>query len=548
MAKGALARGGAAEAWQVGPQSQIPGAAGKMRPIDDYSISRINAALGAIETIDPSDVDHIAANCRAHADALVADPAYRSSSSSFAGLQRHADLKGATLVAKNVDIASAYRNLARRPSQAELAVIAVWNPRRHIVEFFAQVSMPFGASSAVLSFNWTAVGLCRILNVLFKIGCTNFYDDFTVVEASTLAASAETTVEEVFRMLGWQLKPLPGFSARPTPLGAVIGLERAEFGEVTIANRPVRTQELAGDLRTIGAAAELPLQPMLKLRGRLLFARSLCFGRFATRALRAVNHFCAVTEGVHGKPAPQQAVDDVRGALQLLASVVTTAPPPRRLCTAYPSPVMLFTDAAFEPAATHGRLSLGGVVLDVDTGLYEFFALLVDEGITTALLRVTENPIAEGEALAVAVALVCWKRCLAGRPVLGFIDNEAARHAIVKGGASTDRLADVVASVNGLEIGHAVAAYWERVPSHSNIADLPSRGLLPPALDFLEPPVCIQAAVHVRHFPVALPDHNLWEGRDLKCELPPRHKKQQQVALARGPRHYVHYRPWVGRK
>ena len=47
----------------------------KVRPIDDYSISLVNDTLEAQETIDPSDIDVIAANARLHADALVSDVA-----------------------------------------------------------------------------------------------------------------------------------------------------------------------------------------------------------------------------------------------------------------------------------------------------------------------------------------------------------------------------------------------------------------------------------------------------------------------------------------
>ena len=44
---------------------------GKLRPIDDYSISRVNDTLAASESIDTSDVDHIAANCRLLGDTVT---------------------------------------------------------------------------------------------------------------------------------------------------------------------------------------------------------------------------------------------------------------------------------------------------------------------------------------------------------------------------------------------------------------------------------------------------------------------------------------------
>ena len=72
----------------------------KVRRIDDYTHSKVNAAVSMYESIDPADIDHMAANCRAHADALVAGSQHRSPSSPFANLQRHSDTAGASLVGR----------------------------------------------------------------------------------------------------------------------------------------------------------------------------------------------------------------------------------------------------------------------------------------------------------------------------------------------------------------------------------------------------------------------------------------------------------------
>ena len=55
------------------------------------SISRVNDALSCSETIDPSDVDHIAAVMRMHADSLLIDESVRHSSSPFLGISRCRD-------------------------------------------------------------------------------------------------------------------------------------------------------------------------------------------------------------------------------------------------------------------------------------------------------------------------------------------------------------------------------------------------------------------------------------------------------------------------
>ena len=109
---------------------------GKLRAVDDYSVSRINGTLSATECIDPSDVDQITANCRAHEDALVTNPDLWDPRSPFMNLERHADVGGDALLLKLWDIASAYRNLSVANYQRHLAVVAVWGPRERRPRLF----------------------------------------------------------------------------------------------------------------------------------------------------------------------------------------------------------------------------------------------------------------------------------------------------------------------------------------------------------------------------------------------------------------------------
>ena len=266
---------------------------GKLRAIDDYTVSRVNSALSTSECIDPDDVDQIVANCRLHADAFVLPPGDRSNVSPFKGIDRHPDVEGDVLVGRLWDIASAYRNLAVRPSQRSLAVIAVWNPALPKVELFQQLALPFGASASVLSFNWVAVALGAVLTRSLLIGSTGFYDDFTIIERGRLAQSATESVEAFFGLLGWPLKPLPGFSQKPEPLGAVVDLTSAHAGEVHVGNRPARVSELGAAIEEFLSADVVDPKVLERIRGRILFSRSLCFGRFAGAALQNINEFCS---------------------------------------------------------------------------------------------------------------------------------------------------------------------------------------------------------------------------------------------------------------
>ena len=52
----------------------------------------------------------------------------------------------------------------------------------------------------------------------------------------------------MFDLLGWPLKPLPGFAEEPAPLGAVPDLRGAACGEIIVKNRPERVAELVKDI------------------------------------------------------------------------------------------------------------------------------------------------------------------------------------------------------------------------------------------------------------------------------------------------------------
>ena len=143
----------------------------------------------------------------------------RLSISPFRGVARHPDHEGCGLVARMWDLASAYRQLARAPAHESFTVVAVWNPaaRRH--DFFRQLALAFGASASVLSFNWVSKALTAILVEILRAGCTCFYDDFTVVEPTTLAPGADRAIGALFDLLGWDTKNLGSFSEVIEPLG-----------------------------------------------------------------------------------------------------------------------------------------------------------------------------------------------------------------------------------------------------------------------------------------------------------------------------------------
>ena len=126
--------------------------------------------------------------------------------------------------------------------------------------------------------------------------------------------------------------------------------------------------------------------------------------------------------------------------------------------------------------------------MDPADGTYAFFAARLSPAVMAQLVSKAANPIAAVEALAVLLAFFVWDRRLRARTVLGFVDNEAAKQALVKGSSAAEDVAAIVGDICAAEIKDQSLCFWERVPSASNVADPPSRGVCPPALAGLSPP------------------------------------------------------------
>ena len=68
------------------------------------------------------------------------------------------------------------------------------------------------------------------------------------------------------------------------------------------------------------------------------------------------------------------------------------------------------------------------------------------------------------------------KNRLKGRAILNYVDNEAARFALIRGGSPTQDSAWIAAGFWRADSDLRCHSWFERVPSPSNLADGPSRG------------------------------------------------------------------------
>ena len=82
----------------------------------------------------------------------------------------------------------------------------------------------------------------------------------------------------------------------------------------------------------------------------------------------------------------------------------------------------------------------------------------------------------QAEACAVLVTRHHCRDTFLNRPSLWFIDHEAERYSLIKGASPSLRVFLLIREVSLIDAPQPKGAWYERVASCRNIADLPSRG------------------------------------------------------------------------
>ena len=124
------------------------------------------------------------------------------------------------------------------------------------------------------------------------------------------------------------------------------------------------------------------------------------------------------------------------------------------------------------------EVGVGGIVEDAESGMFEYFGCAVSDGTIRDWKRAggKGRVIHQAEVLPAALAMEIWGPRLRNRKVVVFVDNDAARDALVKG-ATTSKASAALVSKFWDEVAAAGIYVWiDRVASKSNPADGPSRG------------------------------------------------------------------------
>lgn len=204
-----------------------------------------------------------------------------------------------------------------------------------------------------------------------------------------------------------------------------------------------------------------------RLRGRLQWFETFAAGRVAQKALRSISSLTSRDRSSYFLSCKE------KSALEYLLNRVLSAPP-LKIQAANLRTWIVFTDGACE-GEDSSIGTLGGLLVNPDGKVVSYFSESVPHHIMRLLLLDSKHPIFELELLPVLVSMLLWRQAVACGQCVFYLDNEAAKGALIAGTTDTRVGSSLVQRVVDLELGLQVKAWYARVPTSSNPSDKPSR-------------------------------------------------------------------------
>ena len=254
---------------------------GKIRCVDDFSRSGINACCSTGESPKPHTIDLIAALCMG-----------------LAGV-----CSGRQWLSRSFDLKQACRQCAVHPNSERYAHIVVYNPSTKRNVAFVMRALPFGSVRSVHAFLRMSACLFAIAASEFLIPVTSYFDNFVTMCEKDEVNSVAGCMAGLFKLLGWRYaeqgdKAAP-FSGSVTALGVSVNVSSMYDGVITIDNTDSRKSDIAAYIDEVVRTGSLNKLDALKLRGRMQFASGQIFGRLAKKVL------AVITGHAYGSSSPK---------------------------------------------------------------------------------------------------------------------------------------------------------------------------------------------------------------------------------------------------
>eukprot|EP00971_Amphidinium_carterae_P225337 4469354-Amphidinium_carterae.1 len=446
----------------------------KTRVIDDFSASYVNATVHVTEKLKLESVDEFLGMAKVWMQQVINQSASWQADGVDDVSDRWTVDMASDLLARTFDLKSAYRQLPVSEDSKRFSVIVVWDPEAECPRYFQLHALPFGSVSSVYSFNRLSVAIRHIMMRLFLIPSCCYFDDYPTLSPRVLTDSAASTFQEVMSILGWQLSEDEDKSLDYSPvadmLGVRVDLSRVrEDAAIYVCNKPGRIADCLEIVeQSLVNGIDGPTAASLK--GKLHFMEGQHFNKLGCVALGALGRVVKAS----GIPNPGS---ELHGALSWLKAAMLDRQPRRILVHSQASPTLIFTDGCCE-GESYEHVGIGGLMFHPASSRPEFFHAVLPEDLVKSWQRATgkDQVIYLAEILPVAVAKRVWHKELRSSSCLWFIDNMAARAAIL-GSTSSDAVAlKLIWHMLKLDAESGARNFYEWIPSSSNPADGPSRG------------------------------------------------------------------------
>ena len=378
----------------------------KVRCIDDFSRSSVNACVQSSESPKPHTLDVFGALCV----------------TAMATSKQPSGWKGRTF-----DLVGAYRQCAVRPSSRPYAHIAVQHPETREVCAFRMKALPFGAVRSVHSFLRASYSLWFLLVTEFVVLATNYFDDYVVLSTDDETGPLTSCIHMFFKLIGWDFAAsgdkAPDFSDLFQALGVVLDVRSMGRGLTTVGNTDSRREELIQTLLDVLDKGSLSRHEALRLRGRLQFAAGNLFGRIAKCALSVITQHAYST-------LSSRLSDQASLALRLHVRLLKLGRP-RELRPSSNTVMYIQTDASFEPSPDGDSVGIGAVLFDQSGKPVKFFSQkLTDDMVKVINPTGKLNAIFECEFFALFCSFLAWGDDITGAVVI-YTDNNAVRDVLI---------------------------------------------------------------------------------------------------------------------
>ena len=426
----------------------------KVRPIDNYRASRVNAAVTQSEQVTVHTLDVVAGMLSAWLAEAKAQ-----------GVKTE-------IAAKTWDLKSAYKQLPLSDAAFDRdSFFVIFDPRIREPAVFKQRALPFGSRASVTAFIRSALGVWTVAVKLLFLVWSVYFDDYLSIARGSEAKHVDLVISVFFRLLGWRVssdKLLP-YATCCKVLGIELDVGNAIRGFCLLKNTQKRRNEIVASLEHVLEKGRIDAATLERLRGRAQFASGQLFGRLARQALHCLSDRPNKDFSVSGR---------FRWGAEYLVELLKSEHS-RVVSRDLGENRLVFVDASFEP---DGYSGLGGICYDAQCKILSWFSAPVPNDLLKILKNcfgtVRETVIYELEALAVVVALELFKKHLCRRNVVVYTDNSGVHGTFVKCWSENVAGGALAFMAAKLEFDLQAFFYYDRVPSYSNPADAPSRGIL----------------------------------------------------------------------